>query len=380
MIKTLVCIIAQTRSHEVVWDNFKTNVLDELNADLALCIGVTKNYNFNNPFWKNAKFKWTIDEFGEDYTDAFNYAQKIIYNKTDKKLPDWKILLNIKDFWLGGIKGFTSGDKTHLASFPNWKKDRVGSSSILIFYRWLLLQNLKKNNLINKYDRFIITRSDFFWPIKHPSLKNLSERYIWIPDGEGYGGITDRYAILNKNDVKIYLSILDPILTEPKTLYKLMKNQRNWNLEKYLKLYFEQKNINQRIKFFPYIMFTVFPNPESTSEFKEFDSLNLEWMRTIYSKDKISNVNKFIIKKPSEYLSSIIYKNIIINNNSWKNFFILKIKYFFLAMLFFFSKKKFLNFFLDNSKMIDWEIIDKEIDTLKKKGGFINYIKNKFYI
>ena len=44
MTKTLVCIIAQTRSHEVTWDNFKKNVLDELHADLALCIGINKDY------------------------------------------------------------------------------------------------------------------------------------------------------------------------------------------------------------------------------------------------------------------------------------------------------------------------------------------------
>ena len=58
MKKTLVCIIAQTRSHEVTWDKFEKNVLNELNADLALCIGVTGNYNFNNPFWKKEYLKF----------------------------------------------------------------------------------------------------------------------------------------------------------------------------------------------------------------------------------------------------------------------------------------------------------------------------------
>ena len=46
MSKTLVCIIAQTRGYEVTWKNFKKNVLDELNADLAVCIGTTKKYNY----------------------------------------------------------------------------------------------------------------------------------------------------------------------------------------------------------------------------------------------------------------------------------------------------------------------------------------------
>ena len=148
MAKTLVWIIAQTRSHEVTWKNFEKNVLRELNADLALCIGLTKKYNFENPFWKNAKYKWTIEDFGDDYSKGFDLAQQKIFENSKEKKEDWRILLNIKDFWLGGIKGYTSGDKSHLSSFPNWSKDRVGSSSILIFYRWLLLQNLEENNLI----------------------------------------------------------------------------------------------------------------------------------------------------------------------------------------------------------------------------------------
>ena len=93
-----------------------------------------------------------------------------------------------------GIKDYTSGDKSHLDNFPKWKKDRVGGSSILLFYRWLLLKKLIENNLIKKYNRFIITRSDFLWPIKHPPLNQMDEKYIWIPDGESFGGITDRCA------------------------------------------------------------------------------------------------------------------------------------------------------------------------------------------
>ena len=380
MAKTLVCIIAQTRSHEVTWKNFEKNVLRELNADLALCIGLTKKYNFENPFWKNAKYKWTIEDFGDDYSKGFDLAQQKIFENSKEKKEDWRILLNIKDFWLGGIKGYTSGDKSHLSSFPNWSKDRVGSSSILIFYRWLLLQNLEENNLIEKYDRFIVTRSDYFWPIKHPSVDKMKKEYIWIPDDEGFGGVTDRYVLTNKSDIKAYLSILNPILTEPKRLYNLMKNKKNWNLEKYIKLYFEQKKIKKRIKFFPYFMYTVFPNPKTTKEFDEFTDLNLEWMRTVYSSNKISNKLNLIIKKPSEYLSSTIYKSIIKDHNSWKNLKILKIKYLFLALILFLDKKILIRYFFKNENIIDWEIIEKELEGLRKKGGFLNYIKNKHYI
>jgi hypothetical protein len=50
--KTLVIILAETRCHELTFNNFKKNVINELNADLCLCIGVKPDYDYNNPFYK----------------------------------------------------------------------------------------------------------------------------------------------------------------------------------------------------------------------------------------------------------------------------------------------------------------------------------------
>jgi hypothetical protein len=380
MSKTLVCIIAQTRSHEITWKNFNKNVLNELGADLALCIGVTKNYDYKNPFWENAKYKWTNEEYGDDYTDAFNYAQtEILKNLKTREHNDWKILLDVKNFWLGGIKDFTKGDKTHLNHFKEWKKDRVGSSSILIFYRWLLLKKLKEEKLIDKYDRFIITRSDFFWPIKHPPLSSMSLNNLWIPDGEGYGGYCDRYALVSKKDIVDYLSLIEPILTEPKKLFNLMKNKDNWNLERYIKLYFKIKKLDKKTKFFPYIMYTVFSDPNKTGEFKEYSDINLEWMKTIYSKDKYSKIHEYIVKKPSEYLSSIIYSVIFERKGMWGSFILFKIKYLFFLTLLLFNKKKLFSLFVKKTTKIDWDIINDQLKRFSKRKNFKNYIVNKHY-
>ena len=379
MTKTLVCIIAQTRSHEVTWDNFKKNVLDELNADLALCIGINKDYNYQNPFWKNAKYKWSNDEIGDDYAPAFDYAQKKILGNAENDV-NWRLLLDIKDFWLGGIKGYTSIESNKSKPNLNWTKERVGSSSILMYYRWLLLQNLKENNLIDKYDKFIITRSDFFWPIKHPPIEIFDDENIWIPDGEGYGGFTDRYVILSNKYVEKYLSILNPIVTEPKKLFNLMKHKNNWNLERYIKLYFELYDLKKKIRLFPYVMYTVFPNPDNTNEFDEFKGLNLEWMKTIYSKDKISKLNNFIIKKPSEYLSSVIYTTLIKEKKNWFNIKILKIKYFFLLLVLLSKSKILFEFFFNTKIQIDEQIINKAIKNFEVKKNFSYYIKNKYYL
>jgi hypothetical protein len=48
MSNTLVIILSETRASELTFDSFKKNVLDELNADLCVCIGVKPDYDYNN--------------------------------------------------------------------------------------------------------------------------------------------------------------------------------------------------------------------------------------------------------------------------------------------------------------------------------------------
>ena len=44
-IKTLVCILGQTRAQDITWKNFNKYVLKSLNADLALCVAEKKSSN-----------------------------------------------------------------------------------------------------------------------------------------------------------------------------------------------------------------------------------------------------------------------------------------------------------------------------------------------
>lgn len=82
MSKTIVIILSETRASELTFNSFKKNVIDELNADLCVCIGVKPNYNYNNPFYNLAKYKFTYNE-PDDFSNAFEYAYNIIsQNKT----------------------------------------------------------------------------------------------------------------------------------------------------------------------------------------------------------------------------------------------------------------------------------------------------------
>ena len=288
-IKTLICVLGQTRAQDITWESFNKYLLESLGADLALCVAEKKNKN--NHMYKNAKFIWKYTD-SADYTKYFEKAQdKLIKSKKILTKPNWKKLLKVKDFWLARIKGSS--------------RIRSGTGALLIYNRWFLLQNIIKENLIKKYDRFVITRSDFIWNIHHPKMSNLNSNYIWIPNEEKYGGYTDRHAILSRKNLYDYLNLIEPILLEPNILYEKMKSKKNWNLEKYIKFYLFQKGYSKKIRFFPYIMYTVRNNK----------------IKTIFRPGRYSYKHKYFIKYFKEYLSSIISYYLIGNKNkNYSNF------------------------------------------------------------
>jgi hypothetical protein len=358
MTKTLVIILSETRAYELTFNNFKKNVIDELNADLCICIGIKPDYNYDNPYYKLAKYKFLYNE-PDDFGDAFEYAYNILsYNKpkyeclknvnalygklkypneitnnvtyygdndtidfnnydddeivihtnkfldikwknkiygikksdnnnlieqqdviTYKKPLYWREFLKIKDQFLGGIK--------------DDKEQHPGSAGILIFFRWFLLKNLIDNDLINKYDRFVITRSDFIYQLPHPKIELMNEENIWIPDCEHYYGYTDRHVILSKNNIEQYLNIFNNFVLRSNEFFMKMKNKYDWNLEQLIKFNLEQNKVLHLVKEFPYIMYSVRNINGST-----------RWSYGVYS-----NKLNYFIKYQSEYDKSTYYKN-----------------------------------------------------------------------
>jgi len=330
MEKTLVIILAETREHETTFDNFKINVLDELNADLCLCIGIKNDYNFDNMYYKTAKYKKLLDEYTEDYGVYFEYVyneltknvseyeeytinylhkddtnnyiftsdnNKIIIKDTEnypnkpeiqlyKKRKHWRTFLKFKSQFLGGIKD----------AFYEHK----GSGGILIFYRYLLLDYLINADIINKYDRFVITRSDYIYTLPHPKMEILNKDYIWVPNGEYYNGITDRHAVLSKNNIVSYLNILQNMICYSNKYYRFLKNYNHsyWNLEKIILFNLKYNNINH-VYIFPYIMYTI-RTENGTSR----------WSSGIYD-DNLG----YYIKYPTEYKIACDIKQDFIDKN-----------------------------------------------------------------
>ena len=358
MSKILVIILSETRAHELTFNSFKKNVIDELNADLCLCIGVKPDYDYNNPFYQLAKYKFLYDE-PYDFGDAFEYAYRILslnknkyeclkninglygkinnphqstenityygINNNIKNFDDFnddEIIIHTKDFsddlWKNQIYGIKNSDN-NLVNQENvitykkplyWReflkiKDQLfggikdnhnqhsGSAGILIFFRWFLLKNLIDNDLLNKYDRFIITRSDFIYQLPHPKVELMNENYIWIPDCEHYGGYTDRHVVLFNNNIISYLNILNNMVLRSNEYFMKMKSKNDWNLEKLIKFHLEQNNVLHLVKEFPYIMYSV-RNINGTSR---------------WSYGQYSNELGYNIKYHSEYDKSNYYKN-----------------------------------------------------------------------
>jgi len=351
MSKTLVVVLSETRESELTFDNFKKNVIDYLEADLCVCIGVKPDYDYNNPFYKLAKYKFTYPE-PDDFGYAFDYAHSIIskdspkyetlkdtngiYSKLQNPIQstenityygtlhsdikdfsifnDNEIVVHTKDFPDESWKNKVHCIKTSYGKFVSqenvitykkplhWREflkikdphnEHPGSAAILIFFRWFLLKNLLENDLINKYDKFIITRSDFIYQLLHPKVEYMNENCIWIPDCEHYGGYTDRHVVLSKNNIVQYLNILNNLILKSNEYFIKMQNYQNWNLEQLIKLHLEQNNVLHLVKEFPYIMYSVRSINGST-----------RWTPGVYSNELGYN-----IKYCTEYNKSTYYKN-----------------------------------------------------------------------
>jgi hypothetical protein len=288
--KTLVIILGQARADKLTWTSFKTHVLDELKADLALCIGESPNNNSSNFYWANAKYKWTLPEY-EDFGDGFDQIQLERYGH----ITNWRKILQVKSQWLGGIKG----DGEH-----------PGSAGILIYFRAKLYDFIVKENISDQYDRFIITRSDFMWEISHPKVERLQPNFVWIPYGEFYGGVTDRHVVLSRHNLEAYLNLIDPILEDTDSLMSSMMayiQKPIWNLERYILFHFKRLNKASEIRFLPYMMYSI--REQSTPT---------RWAQGVYD-----HKTGFYIKYPTEkvrtaltkkYLTSKSGKVILLNN------------------------------------------------------------------
>ena len=351
--RTLVVILSETRSHALTYDNIKKNLIDELNADLCLCIGVKPDYDYDNPFYQTAKYKFLYHEPSDDpnFAKALEYAYNCTlpnlpaYEKIDgyrlesdasythigcyDKAPDevvryladntqvdadsyvydgsslssvrenrgnrlvesrqhviYKKPLHYRDFLK--IKHHIFSETENPEGFSNFSI----STGIHIFFTWFLWKNLREYGLVDKYDRFVITRSDFIYQLPHPKLELLDAKHIWIPNGQHHEGVCDRHAVLSPEHLEKYLNIAGSFFRKSNAYYTEIQSKMRWNMEKILQMHLKNEGVLKKTVHFPYVMYAV----------REITGT------TRWSPGEYSEQHGYYIKYPEEYKASSYFK------------------------------------------------------------------------
>jgi hypothetical protein len=246
--RALVIVMGQLRAASMTWDNFRKNVLEECDADLAVCVPGDECFDPSNPFYRHAKYRWIIP-FVHTLSETYDKVQSQIFaDRSAESLPDWRILRKIPGPWLGGLSEDTSGMR----------------GAIELLLRWWAFDNLKASGAHAEYERFILTRSDLYYLAPHPPLGRMSSENIWIPDGEDYWGINPRHLIASAKDIEACCNVVERIVSNPEGLIAAM-NGPYWNVEKALELNLRLGDVLHRVKRFPYVMLLVRTEKDSTS-------------------------------------------------------------------------------------------------------------------
>jgi hypothetical protein len=251
--KVLVALIGQTRATELTADSFRANLLDALGADLALCVRAGEP---PNPFHEWAKYVWTFEESGDwaaHYDEAAGNS-------------DWRVLLEVGELMLGGIEDEKHPQKTSVA--------------VLYYYRRLLWRKLRRTGLDRAYDWIVLTRSDLTWPAPHPDVRLLSDRRIYVLDGEQYGGVCDRHLVVPRRYFEPVLGgLVEPVFSDPRGLKRRIDSvvaREGWflfNIERLLAMRLREAGLWRRVRYLPYVPFAVRapggPTAWSAGEFDE---------------------------------------------------------------------------------------------------------------
>lgn len=258
--KYLVVLAGSPRGGANAWKSLFKNVIDHLNADLALC--TTDNFSQDTFLFQRAKYVWLMENpsnFEEYYKRYFD--------------GNWKEYL-----LLGKELGLYESGMIHFA------------------FKDFILRNYKE--ILKKYEYIIYSRFDQHYVDLHP---DFHDDKLYIPTGEDYFGICDRHAVFKSNKAEDYLSIVEYI-DSPEAIKDLPKFL---NCESVYRKHLQSVSLSENIERFSRCSFTVALKHDPTNwrvpDLKVFFTKNL------------------MIKYPDEFI--VAMKNKFKNNNFLKAIF-----------------------------------------------------------
>ena len=286
---TVVCIVGTLRTNDFTYQNLIEKLIKPLNADLMFC--VTRMSAEDEAFISNFKGCNIIDLciYEDGKVDGYeNLLNNLTNQLSSEARSRWHEYFNIEGNWLGGMKG------------------RRGSGLHLTFNCWKLLERLQYLKTKGfDYQRFVISRTDLFWLVKHPPLNLLDPQFIWIPTGEDYNGYNDRHAICSKQNISYYLNMFECManLNALNYIYNEIDDS-NLNHERHLKSHLDYYGIKT----------ARFKNVAYLTENKQ----NLTNWGTI--KSKFVDGQEYIYKYEGELLSALRHLEEFNACNDWKKF------------------------------------------------------------
>jgi hypothetical protein len=292
--RVLVVLPCETRAWELTAESLTTNVLEQLGADLALCVGDREQ---PNPLYERAKYVWRFSE-PDDWADALD---RIAGN------PRWRALLEVDRDSLRATRG-TGILVNGPADDPEDAK--ISSGGIMMCFRAFLKESLEQTGATDAYDWMVVTRSDLLWPLPHPDVRYLSDRHIYALDGERYGGVGDRHLILPRRFVDRFLRVPDPVFASPERLKQRIDRRRTvqgWsfvNPERFLASRLKDLGLWRRIRYLPYAPYTVRGRSDST-----------RWSAGVFDEEL-----GYFVKYPSERERSLVVQHFIRDQESWRRY------------------------------------------------------------
>lgn len=271
-------ILCETRAHHLTAEKFKSNLIDPLDADLALCVTSGEQEDRSNPFYRLAEHVWPE-------TEPQDWIQ--IYDDIGAKFGNprgWRVLLDVPCQWLGPMQ--------------------PGSGAILWYFRWRLYERLAGLFERHKYAWVILTRSDFMFDVPHIDPRILSPDLFYVPDGEHYGGITDRHLVAPAHTMLRLLETVLEIWTRPLELARSMSHRDSWNPEQFLLHQIERRGFSKQLSFLPYAMYCV-----------RDETVETRWSRGEY----FPNLGYFV-KYPTELQKSWQWRDRIASSADWKQY------------------------------------------------------------
>lgn len=226
-------LLSQLREASRNFESLQRCVLEPLEADLAVC---AQRPRPGDPAWDvvaRAAHVWLVDE-PADWPAAFDAMGS----------GSWRALAAHE---LGNeVVGVDAHGRI-------WN-----SAGIQLWYRAQLASRLQA--LTERYDWFVITRSDFSWLVPHPLVQDLDPNHLYWMDGEHYGGLNDRHVVVPARHLEAVLGVPDLVFRHADRLIGTIETQypgHRLNIEFLMHLAMTIAGVRDRIRMLPYSGFLV---------------------------------------------------------------------------------------------------------------------------